>query len=51
MDFLIVAMVVNQSLEVFTSQWGTWIPSVLILVSTWVTGLLVMGRSAPRIAG
>jgi hypothetical protein len=39
MDLFIVALVVNQSLEMFRSLLGTWIPFGLIFASTYVTGL------------
>ena len=38
-DFLIVAMVIKRSLEMFASLLGTWIPFLLIFISTYVTGL------------
>ena len=41
MDFFVVALLINRSLEMFTSLLGTWIPFMLIFLSTMVTGLLV----------
>ena len=41
MDVFIVALLIEKSFEMFTSILGTWIPFVLIFVSTYVTGLLV----------
>jgi hypothetical protein len=41
MDLFVVALIINHSLEMFTSLLGTWIPLALILVSTWLTGTLV----------
>ena len=41
MDFFLIALVINQSLEMFTSLLGTWIPFVLIFLSTTVTGRVV----------
>ena len=38
-DFLIVALLINRSLEMFASLLGTWIPFVLIFVATYLTGL------------
>ncbi len=38
-DFFIVAMVINRSLEMFASLLGTWIPFLLIFISTYLTGL------------
>ena len=40
-DFLVVALLINKSLEMFTSLLGTWIPFGLIFISTYVTGLAV----------
>ena len=44
MDFFVVAMLINRSFEMFTSLLGTWIPFLLIFLSTWLTGLLVNQR-------
>ena len=38
-DFFLVALVINRSLEMFASPLGTWIPFALIFTSTWLTGL------------
>jgi len=38
-DFFIVALLMQKSLEMFTSLLGTWIPFILIFASTYVTGL------------
>ena len=48
MDFFLVALVINKSLDMFTSLIGTWIPFVLIFSSTYLTGLLVR-RSALKL--
>jgi hypothetical protein len=40
-DFFLVAMVINKSLDMFRSFLGTWLPFILIFVSTWTTGKLV----------
>jgi hypothetical protein len=45
MDLCVVALLVNRSLEMFTSLLGTWIPFILIFLSTLVTGLLVTRKS------
>src|SRR4030066_936076 len=37
-DFFIVALIINQSLEMFASLLGTWIPFALIFLSTYVVG-------------
>ena len=41
MDFFVVALLINRSLEMFTSLLGTWIPFILIFLSTLLTGLLI----------
>jgi len=38
-DFLVVALLINKSLDMFASLLGTWIPFALIFTSTYVTGL------------
>lgn len=38
-DFFVVALLINQSLDMFASLLGTWIPFALIFASTYVTGL------------
>ena len=38
MDFFVVALLINHSLEMFTSLLGTWIPFTLIFISTYLTG-------------
>jgi len=51
-DFFLVGLVINRSLEMFTSLLGTWIPFALIFASTYVTGMVVArapsGRAAAR---
>ena len=44
-DFFVVALIINQSLEMFTSLLGTWIPFALIFTSTYLTGLLTARKS------
>jgi hypothetical protein len=41
-DFFVVALLINRSLEMFASLLGTWIPFALIFTSTYVTGLLTL---------
>jgi hypothetical protein len=41
MDFFVVALLVQRSLEMFASPLGTWIPFASIFASTWLTGALV----------
>jgi hypothetical protein len=38
-DFFIVALLINKSLEMFTSLLGTWIPFTLIFLSTYLVGI------------
>ena len=38
MDFFVVALLIEKSLEMFTSPIGTWIPFTLIFLSTYLTG-------------
>lgn len=40
LDFVVVALLINRSLDMFTSLLGTWIPFVLIFVSTYFTGVI-----------
>jgi len=41
LDFFLVALVINKSMEMFQSLIGTWIPFVLIFLSTYITGMIV----------
>jgi len=41
MDFFVVALFIEQSFKMFASILGTWLPFVLIFISTWWTGLAV----------
>lgn len=43
-DFFLVALVINHSLEMFQSLLGTWIPFALIFLSTYLTGMTVQTR-------
>jgi hypothetical protein len=47
-DFFVVALMINRSLEMFASPLGTWIPFALIFISTYVTGLLTIRSSQQR---
>jgi hypothetical protein len=47
MDFLVVALLINRSLDMFASLLGTWIPFALIFVATYLRGVMVR-RSAER---
>ncbi|MCJ7775037.1 MAG: hypothetical protein MUP08_01490 [Desulfobulbaceae bacterium] len=47
-DFFVVALVINRSLEMFVSLLGTWIPFALIFASTYLTGVFVLKNSKPE---
>ena len=40
MDFFVVALLIQKSLEMFASLLGVWIPFALIFLVTYVTGLI-----------
>jgi hypothetical protein len=44
-DLLVVALLINRSLDMFASLLGTWIPFALIFASTYLTGFVLV-RSA-----
>ena len=48
MDFFVVALVINRSLDMFTSLIGTWIPFLLIFFSTFITGLFVQRKAGNK---
>ena len=37
-DFFLIALIINKSLDMFRSFLGTWLPFILIFSTTWVTG-------------
>lgn len=41
LDFFLVALVINRSLDMFRGFLGTWLPFALIFMATWVTGEIV----------
>lgn len=43
MDFFVVALLINKSLDMFKSIIGTWIPFILIFLATYLTGLYLIG--------
>ncbi len=45
MDVVLVALIIERSMEMFESLIGTWIPWVLIFFSTYLTGQVVEARS------
>ncbi len=40
-DFLVVALLILRSMEMFTNWLGTWLPFALIFTSTYLTGWFV----------
>ncbi len=48
LDAIIVASFIERSFEMFTSPIGTWIPFGLIFLATYLTGSLMMRRTAGR---
>lgn len=44
-DFFIVALMINKSLDMFASLLGTWIPFTLIFASTYATMTLTTRKS------
>jgi len=42
-DFFLVALVINRSLDMFRSVLGTWLPFMLIFAATAATGWIVEG--------
>jgi hypothetical protein len=46
-DFLVVALLINRSLDMFASLLGTWIPFALIFASTYLTGTYVAKKAKP----
>jgi hypothetical protein len=49
-DFFVVALLINRSLEMFTSLLGTWLPFALIFTATYITGLIVRRGIKNKIA-
>lgn len=49
-DFFVVALLINKSLDMFTSLLGTWIPFALIFISTYLTGLFSLKASSTKAA-
>lgn len=46
-DFFVVALLINRSLDMFTSLLGTWIPFALIFLSTYLTGFFSVKNPKP----
>jgi hypothetical protein len=45
-DFFVVALIINRSLDMLTDLLGTWIPLTLIFLSTYLTGWFM--EKSPR---
>ena len=45
MDFFLVALVINRSLDMFRSPMGTWFPFLFIFLSSYGTGLWLDHRT------
>lgn len=48
LDFFLVALIIERSMDMFRSLLGTWIPWALIFLSTYLTGL-AYGRKESRL--
>lgn len=44
-DFFLVALIINNSLDMFKSLLGTWIPFCLIFLSTYIVGRITNKKS------
>lgn len=51
MDFFVVALLINRSLEMFASLLGTWIPFALIFTSTYLTGFYTVRKPSTQPTG
>jgi len=47
-DFFVVALLINRNLDMFASLLGTWIPFVLIFISTYATGQCFVKTSSHK---
>ena len=50
MDFFLVALLINRSLEMFAGVLGTWLPFGLIFLATLLTGWLQTHQRRPDLA-
>jgi hypothetical protein len=48
-DFFLIALIINRSLEMFASPLGTWIPFALIFISTYLTGSYVQNKLSQKV--
>jgi len=46
-DFLVIAMLILKSFDMFTDPLGTWIPFALIFTATCLTGVFVTKNATP----
>ncbi len=46
LDVFVVALLIERSFAMFGSLLGTWLPFLLILLATYLTGRLVVGKAA-----
>ncbi|HEY9167043.1 MAG TPA: hypothetical protein VIS48_12875 [Candidatus Kryptonia bacterium] len=49
-DFFVVGLAINRSLNMFSSMLGTWIPFALIFLSTYLTGMVVNGKRSSGVS-
>lgn len=47
MDFFLVGLIIERSLEMFTSFLGTWLPFSLLFLATYLTGSLIQRQVRP----
>ena len=43
MDFIVVALIIEKSYDMFKSLIGTWVPFILIFITTYLTGIYLVG--------
>jgi len=48
MDFFVVALLIEKSFAMFRSILGTWLPFLLIFLSSWWTGSMVFNSRSTR---
>jgi hypothetical protein len=48
-DFFFVALIINESLDMFRNFIGTWLPFILIFTVTWLTGKIVGSQKRSHI--
>ena len=49
-DFFVVALLINHSVDMFTDLLGTWIPFALIFAATYLTGRYLIPSPEGRVA-